>query len=114
MALLVLRERRIRLESFAAPNVRALARSNIRMALLVPRELGVRFESFAAPDVCALPRTNIRMPFLVCSQLIVHFERLFALLARLRVNVVAYEVKDASVCEVVMISKKFAASERPM
>ena len=74
------------------------------MALLVPRERRIRLESFAAPDVCALARSNIRMSVLVLRQGTVQFKRLSALFTRIRVNVIAYEVKDV-IFEVVVILK---------
>jgi hypothetical protein len=103
----------IRLKSFNTPDVFANERAMFRMARLVLCETTIRLKSFVAPNVRTLPLPNIQMPFLVYRQRTLHFERFFALLARLRVNMVAYKVKDAPVCEVVMQSKLRSAFERP-
>jgi hypothetical protein len=53
------------------------------------------------------------MSFLVCRQLGIRFERLIALLARLRVNVIAYEVKDPFVSKIIVKSQQRSALEDP-
>jgi hypothetical protein len=111
MSLLVICEITAPLEFFATPDVCAHILSIIRMYLLVFCEITIRLKSFVAPNVRTLPLPNIQMPFLVCRQLQFYFERLFALLTRLRVNMVAYEVEDPSVCEVVMLSQRRRAIE---
>ena len=76
------------------------------------RELELRSESRATPDVDALMRFDIQVSSrLVFRQLLLQFECFVALLTRLRVNMVAYEVKDAIVCEVVMLSQRRSAPE---
>jgi phosphotransferase system IIB component len=79
------------------------------MTCELPRQL----ESFVAIDVAAQEWSNIRMSFLVFRHLALQFARLFALLARLRVNMVAYKVKDALVLKIIMQSQQRSAVERP-
>jgi hypothetical protein len=72
----------------------------------MPCELVFKLESFVTPDVAALVRSNIRMSPLVLCQGTVHFAHEFAFLARVHVNVVAYEVTDAPMFIIDMISKR--------
>ena len=53
----------------------------------------------------------IRLSFLVLIQVTFTFARFAALLARLCVNVITHEVKDAFVCEIVMKSQQRSALE---
>ena len=60
-------------------------------------ELAIRLKRFPTSDVHALMRFDIQVSRLVVFELMFQFTCLFALLARLSVNVVAYKVKDALV-----------------